>query len=175
MKAEYLPYGASIVLVGAVVLWATDAPAGAVVLAGILALVLLATAALLARPAPTVLVVGRREGEDLAPLELALRGDGFDVETCAGPENSPCPAASGKPCPASGKPVAAVVLRHPDEAGGLAPCGEAFRIPELAVEVGSDRVPEFEGRYARIGLERGPEAVTDALDRLLAGVTAEAR
>lgn len=175
MKAQYLLYGAAIVVFGAVVLWATDAPAAAVALAGVLALGLLAAGGLLVRPSPTVLLVGRREGEDLGALETALRRDGFDIETCPGPENSACPALAGKPCPAHGGPVAAVVLRHPDERGGLAPCGEAFAIPELAVEQGSAREPEFAGRYARIGIERGPEAVGRALDRLLAGAPAEAR
>lgn len=173
MKAEYLLYGSAIVVFGAVVLWATDAPGAAVALAFVLAVGLLAAAALLVRPSPTVLLVGGREGEDLGALEDALRREGFDVETCPGPENSACPATVGKPCPAHGGPIAAVVVRHPDEAIGLAPCGEALRIPELAVEEGSDREPEFAGRYARIGIERGPEAATQTLDRLLAEVPSE--
>lgn len=175
MKAEYLLYAAAVVVFGAVVLWATEAPGGAVGLAGIVAVGLLAAAALLVRSSPTVLLVGRRGGEDLGALEAALRGRGFDVEGCPGPEDSACPVRAGKPCPAHGGPVAAVILRHPDETGGLAPCGEAFRIPELTIEEGSDREPELAGRYARIGLDRGPEMVAQTLDRLLAGASAEAR
>ncbi len=175
MKAEYLLYGAAIVVFGAVVLWAADAPGAAVVLALVVAGGLLAAAGLLVRPSPTVLLVGQRPGEDLGALEAALRRDGFQIQTCPGPENSACPATVGKPCPAHGGPVAAVVLRHPDEAVGLAPCGQALRIPELAVEVSSERELELAGRYARIGLERGPEAAAEALDRLLAGAPAQAR
>ena len=74
---------------------------------------------------------------------------------------------SGRPCPAHGNPVAAVVIRHRDETEALAPCGEAFKIAELAVEEDSNREPELVGRYGRVGLERGPEAVGDALDQLL--------
>jgi hypothetical protein len=42
----------------------------------------------------------------------------------------------------------------------------------LAIEEDSEREPEFVGRYGRVGLERGPKAVTEALDRLLEGSSA---
>jgi len=168
MKREYLFYGAALLLFGGVVLWATDAPWEAVAIAGGIALGLLLAAALFVKPSPTVLLVGASSSGELERLDAMLRSGGFDVEVCPGPENSACPVTSGAPCPAHGRPVAAVVVRHPGDAQGLAPCGEAFRIPELAVEEGSHRAPEFAGRYGRIGVERGPEAISEALERLLA-------
>lgn len=167
MKRDYLLYGGVVVLFGGVVLWATDAPVEATAIAAVVALAVLLAAAVLVRPAPTILVVGERAGEDLEALHRELRRDGFDLEMCPGPENSACPVLSGRPCPAHGNPVAAVVIRHGDETEALAPCGEAFKIAELAVEEDSNREPELVGRYGRVGLERGPEAVGDALDRLL--------
>lgn len=168
MRREYLLYGAVFVVFGGVVLWATDAPWEAVAIAAGVALGLLLAAALLVTRAPTVLLVGATADTQLELLDGMLRRGGFDVETCPGAQDGACPVLSGKPCPAHDRPVAAVVVRHPDETQGLAPCGEAFRIPELTVEEGSDRAPEFSGRYGRIGIERGSEAVSEALDRLLA-------
>jgi hypothetical protein len=165
MKREYLVYGAAIVIFGGVVLWASDAPWEAVAVAAGIAIGLLLAAGLVIKPSPTVLLVGADGSR--AQLEEMLRRGGFEVEVCPGPQDGACPVLSGKPCPAHGRPVAAVVVRHPDEAQGLAPCGEAFRIPELAVEEDSDREPEFAGRYARVGLDRGPEVVSQTLDRLL--------
>jgi hypothetical protein len=167
VRRDFLLYAGAIVIFGGVVLWATDASWEAIVVTAVVAAALLAVAALLARPGPRLLVVGERADEDLELLRTELRADGFELETCPGPGSSACPVVSGRPCPAHGDPVAAVVIRHPGEADALAPCGEAFRIPELAVEEDSDREPEFVGRYGRVGLERGPEAVTEALDRLL--------
>lgn len=172
MRRDFLLYAGAIVIFGGVVLWATDASWEAIVVTAVVAVALLAVAALLARPGPRLLVVGERADEDLELLRSELRADGFELETCPGPGSSACPVVSGRPCPAHGDPVAAVVIRHPGEADALAPCGEAFRIPELAVEEDSDREPEFVGRYGRVGLERGPEAVTEALDRLLEGTPA---
>jgi len=172
VKRDFLVYGGVVVVFGGVVLWATGAPADSVVIAGGAALALLLAALLLVHTAPTLLVVGEREDEDLEALHRELRRDGFDLERCAGPENATCPVLSGRPCPAPGEPVAAVVIRHPDERQDLAPCGRALRIVELAVEEDSDREPELVGRYGRVGLERGAEAVRETLDRLLAGARA---
>jgi len=165
MKREYLVYGAAIVVFGGVVLWATEAPWEAVAVAAGVAIGLLLAAGLIIKPSPTVLLVGSDGHQE--QLSEMLRSGGFEVEVCPGPEDSACPVLSGKPCPAHGRPVAALVVRHPGDAQGLAPCGQAFRIPELAVEEGSDREPEFAGRYARVGLDRGPEVVSQTLDRLL--------
>jgi hypothetical protein len=164
MRREYLAYGAVFLFFAGVVLWATEPMAGgrrrrperggpprdgrA------------------RRPAP-VLVVGRCR-QRLDSLHRAFEDAGFDLEVCPGPENSACPAVHGRPCPAHDHVVAAVVVRHPDEAGALPPCGEALHVPEIAVEEHSDRQIEVDGRYARVGLERGPEAVLDALDRISA-------
>jgi hypothetical protein len=167
MRREYLAYGAVFLFFAGVVLWATEAPWQAVAVVGGAAVVLLAMSAL-ARPAPVVLVVGERADERLDSLHRAFEDAGFDLEVCPGPENSACPAVHGRPCPAHDHVVAAVVVRHPDEAGALPPCGEALHVPEIAVEEHSDRQIEVDGRYARVGLERGPEAVLDALDRVSA-------
>lgn len=168
MKRDLLLYGGVVVLFGGVVLWASDAPAAAVTIAVGAAFALLLGTLVLTRPTPTLLVVGEREGEDLEELHRELREDGFGLELCPGPENAVCPVLSGRPCPAHGNPVAAIVIRHPDQTDPLAPCGEAFKIAELAVEEDSNRELELVGRYGRVGLERGAEEVSAALDRLLA-------
>ncbi len=165
MKREYLVYGAAIAVFGGVVLWATEAPWESVAVAAGIAIGLLLAAGLIVKPSPTVLLVGSDGRREV--LEGVLRRDGFQVEVCPGPEDSACPVLSGRPCPAHGRPVAAVVIRRQDDVQGLAPCGQAFRIPELAVEEDSDREPEFAGRYARIGIDRGVDAVSETLDRLL--------
>ena len=164
MRREYLAYGGVFLLFAGVVLWATEAPWQAGAILGGAAAVLLVLSAL-ARSAPTVLVVGERPGERLETLHRALEEAGFDIEVCPGPENSDCPALHGRPCPAHCDPVAAVVVRHPDETTALAPCGEVLHVPEVAVEEDSNREIEVEGGYARVGIERGPEAVLDALER----------
>ncbi len=167
MRRDYLLYAGATVVFGAVVLWASEAGWEITAIAAVVAVVLLLAAALTGGRTPTVLVVGERDGERRDDLREALRTRGFRVEICPGPGNSPCPVTLGKPCPAHGSLVAAVVIRHPDETGPLPPCGEAFRIPELAVEGSSDRDLEVVGRYGRVGADRGPGAVTSALDRLL--------
>ncbi len=169
MRRDVLLYGSAIVLFGGVVLWAAQAPWGVTAVALAIAGALLLAAAVSLRPAPTVLVVGEREGEDLTALRETLRREGFRLERCPGPADGPCPVLVGKPCPAHGEPVAAVVVHHPGETGPLPPCGEAFRIPELVLEESSDRELEVVGRYGRIGLAHGPDAAVRALDRMLAG------
>lgn len=172
MRRDYLLYGSAIVLFGGVVLWASEAPWQVTAIALALAAALLLVAAATLRPAPTVLVVGEREDEDLTALRETIRREGFRLERCPGPGDGPCPVLHGRPCPAHGEPVAAVVVHHPGETGPLPPCGEAFRIPELVVEEESSRELELAGRYGRVGIERGPEAVLEALDRMLAGAAA---
>jgi hypothetical protein len=172
VKRDYLLYGGVVVLFGGVVLWATGASWEATAVAAAVAGALLLVAALVVRPTPALLVVGERAGEDLEELRSELRRDGFVLQACPGPGNSPCPVLAGRPCPAHGQPVAAIVIRHPDEVEPLAPCGEALWVPELAVDEDSDRAAEFEGRYGRVGIGRGPAAVTEALDRLLSGSAA---
>lgn len=166
MKRDYLLLAAMIVVFGGVVLWASDPGWEVTAIAAVAAVVLLLAAALTSRRSPTLLVVGPRDdGSD--QLRHVLEADGFELETCPGPTGSPCPVTLGRPCPAHGDPVAAVVIRHLGETAPLPPCGEAFRIPELAVEGRSDRELEVVGRYGRVGGERGPGAVTEALRRLL--------
>lgn len=168
MRREFLLYGSAVVLFGGVVLWAAQAPWQVTAVALAIAAVLLLAAAVALRPAPTVLVVGEREGEDLTALREAIGREGFRLEWCPGPDDGLCPVLAGKPCPAHGEPVAAVVVHHPGETGPLPPCGEAFRIPELVVEEDSDRELEVVGRYGRVGLARGPETAARALERMLA-------
>lgn len=172
MRRDFLVYGGAIMVFGGVVLWASRAPweVAAVALAVAAALLLAATITL--RPAPTVLLVGEREGEDLTALREAVRREGFRLERCPGPDDGLCPVLAGRPCPAHGEPVAAVVVHHPGDTGPLPPCGEAFRIPELVVEEGSDRELEVLGRYGRIGLARGPEAAVRGLGRMLSSLRA---
>lgn len=172
MRRDVLLYGSTIMLFGGVVLWASRAPWEVTAVALAVAATLLLAAAVALRPAPAVLLVGEREGEDLTALREAVRREGFRLERCPGPDDGLCPVLAGRPCPAHGEPVAAVVVRHPGETGPLPPCGEAFHIPELVVEEGSDRELEVVGRYGRIGLARGPEAAAYALDRMLSSLRA---
>jgi len=172
VRRDILLYGSAIVLFGGVVLWAAQAPWEVTAVALIVAGVMLLAAAVALGPPPTVLVVGEREDEDLAPLRETIRREGFRLERCPGPNDGLCPVLAGKPCPAHGEPVAAVVVHHPGETGPLPPCGEAFHIPELVVEEDSDRELEVVGRYGRVGLARGPEEAVRALDRMLAGAAA---
>jgi hypothetical protein len=169
MRRDLLLYGSAIVLFGGIVLWAAQAPWQVTAVALAVAGALLLAAAIALGPAPTVLVVGEREGEDLTPLRETIADAGFRLERCPGLWAGPCPVLAGKPCPAHGEPVAAIVVRHPGETGPLPPCGEAFRIPELVVEEDSDRELEVLGRYGRVGLGRGPAAAVQALERMLAG------
>jgi hypothetical protein len=172
VRRDVLLYGSAIVLFGGVVLWAAQAPWQVAAIALAVAGALLLAAAFALRPAPTVLVVGEREDEDLTDLREAFRREGFRLERCPGPDDGLCPVLAGRPCPAHGDPVAAVVVHHPGQTGPLPPCGETFRIPELVVEEDSDRELEVVGRYGRVGLAPGPEAAVRALDRMLAGPTA---
>jgi xanthine/CO dehydrogenase XdhC/CoxF family maturation factor len=164
VRTEFLLYGAVIVVFGGVVLWATDAPAEIVVGSAIAAGVLLLGLAVLVDGRRRMLVVG--ETDEGHPLATAFEAAGYEVWECAGPENGPCPVDAGKPCPMHDRPGAAVIVRHEGGIRALAPCGKALHVPALAVEEGSDLEPEFAGRYARIGAERGTEAVVEMADRL---------
>ncbi|GIU98915.1 MAG: hypothetical protein KatS3mg014_0531 [Actinomycetota bacterium] len=165
MRRDTLLYGGAIVLFGGVVLWAAQAPGQVIALAVVLAVALLLAAALALRPEATLLIVGERPGEDLEPVRRVA--EGYRVLRCPGPSDGPCPVLLGRPCPAGPEPAAALVVRHADERGPLAPCGQALSIPEVVIEEGSDRELEIQGRYARLGLDRGTEELDRALDRML--------
>ena len=164
MRIDLLLYGAVFVLFGGVVLWATDAPSEIIVVSALAAAVLLLVLAALVDGRRRMLVVG--ETEEQRPIALAFEGAGYEVWECAGPENGSCPVEVGKPCPMHDRPQAVVIVRHEGEIHALAPCAKALRVPALAVEEGSDREPEFAGRFARVGAERGTEAVVETADRL---------
>lgn len=164
---EWLAYGAAILLFGAVVLWADEAEWPVIAVFAALAAALLLIMAF-PRRTPRVVVVGERTEIPVSPLRGTLGEAGFDVCTCAGPVGRPCPVTLGRACSiGERRPVAAVIFRRPDETGPLPPCSRALFVPSLSVEEGSTRLPEFAGRYARVGWERGPDAVVKTLERLL--------
>ncbi len=166
MRNEFLAYIAVFVLFGAVLLWAGDATLPVVLFFAGLASAILLVAIAGIRRAPRLLVVGERPGEP-HPLRDVFDGAYFETWECPGPADRPCPVHLGKPCPISERPVAAVIYRRADEAGPMAPCGKALRVPTLLVEEGTERRPEVAGRDARVGWERGPDAVLATLDELV--------
>jgi len=152
---------------GAVLLWAEEAT-WPVVVFGVLAGLLLLALAWRAAHVPKVLVVGGDEAH-LRELEDALEGVGYEVCTCAGPANRPCPVFQGRDCPLGERPVAALIYRPAGAAGRYAPCGRALRVPSVIVEEHLDAEPAVAGRVARVGLDRGPDRVVRTMEDLLAG------
>lgn len=166
-RREFVAYIGVFLLFAAVVLVAEKASGAliAVFFAGAAVLVLVMLAGL-RRPAP-ILLVGERDTAPVRPLGAALDEAGFEVWRCAGPSNSPCPVFLGERCPLADRPAAAIICRDAGDTSPLAPCGQALLIPALAVEAGSSREPEFAGRDARIGWDRGADEVVRVLEDLL--------
>ncbi len=168
-SSDFLGYGVAVLLFGGVVLWAGDASVPIVITflglgVGLLFLMLVSV-----RRAPRVLLVGERQDAPALTVVEALADAGYECCRCSGPENRPCPVLLGERCPAaSHRPVAAVILRHPDDAGPLPPCGQALLVPTVTVEEGSPIAPEVVGRNARVGLALGPDPVLRTLEDVLA-------
>ncbi|HZD16657.1 MAG TPA: hypothetical protein VE669_00800 [Actinomycetota bacterium] len=166
-RSELVLYLATFVLFGAVLLWADEATWPVVVLFGVLAVLLLATFAWRTARVPRVLVVGM-DSEELEELDDALEFAGYDVCTCAGPANRPCPVFQGQPCPIAERPVAALIYRPAGSTGRYAPCGRALRVPSMIVEQHLEDEPAVVGTTARVGLDRGPDRVVRTMEDLLA-------
>ncbi len=160
-------YVGAVFLFGSVVLWASEAtwPVWAIFVGA--AVVLLSLPVSAERRAPTVVVVGEMSEEPATELLEALTDAGFDLRGCAGPAARPCPFGTGRLCPLSDHLSAAVIIRHADETGPLAPCTRALFVPSLAVEESTDQRPELAGPYARVGWKRGAEEVVHTLEDLL--------
>lgn len=167
LRHEWAVYLGVFLLFAGIVLVADKAsgPSIAVFFVGAAALVLLMLTGL-RRPSP-VLLVGERDAAPVEPLESALDDAGFEVWRCAGPSNSPCPVFLGKRCPLGERPAAAIICRDAGDTSPIAPCGRALLVPALAVEAGSAREPEFAGRDARVGWDRGSDEVIQVLEGLL--------
>jgi len=162
-RSELTLYLGAFALFAGVVLWAQGAPPAVLVTFGVLFVLLLAVAAIQATHVRRVLVVGSPSSR-LGILDLNLEGLGYDVCRCAGPANRPCPVFQGRPCPLSDRLVAAIVVRDPDETGRYAPCGYAFRIPEVIVEEHLAAEPATIGRLTRMGFDHGPESVIATME-----------
>jgi hypothetical protein len=168
MRSEFLGYGAAVLLFGGVVLWAGDATWPVILTFFGLGVGLLVLLWASARRAPRVLLVGERADAPARDLVEALGDAGYDCCRCAGPRNRPCPVLFGGSCPAAAdRPVAAVILRHPDDTGPLPPCGQALLVPAIAAEEGSTVSAEVSGRNARVGLGFGPDPIVRTLEDLL--------
>lgn len=165
-KGELVLYLGTFVLFGAVLLWADEATWPVVVLFGILAMLLIAAMAWRTARAPKVLVVGSASGE-VEALDAALEYAGYEVCTCAGPANRPCPVFQGRDCPIAERPVAALIYRPAGSTGRYAPCGRALRVPSVIVEQRLEAEPVTVGSMARVGLDRGPDRVVRTMEDLL--------
>jgi hypothetical protein len=161
---DLILYLAVFVLFGSVLLWVQSADWPVIVFGGGAALVLLALAAVAGRRRP-VLLVGEAS-ERVTAIGAALQEEGYDVCSCAGPSNRPCPVLRGRPCPLDERPMAAVIC-HED--GRLyAPCGVEFRIPFVVAEERFEGEPERFGRAARVGPEESAERVVSRMREVLA-------
>lgn len=165
-KGELVLYLGTFVLFGAVLLWADEATWPVVVLFGILATLLIAAMAWRAARAPRVLVVGSASRE-VEALDEALEYAGYEVCTCAGPANRPCPVFQGRDCPIAERPVAALIYRPAGTTGRYAPCGRALRVPSVIVEQHFEVEPVTGGSMARVGFDRGPDRVVRTMEDLL--------
>lgn len=166
-RGELVLYLATFVVFGAVLLWAEEATWPIVVVFGVLAGLLLLLLAWRAVHTPKVLVVGGEQDRH-RDLDEALEAAGYEVCTCEGPANRPCPVFQGRPCPLAERPVAALIYRPAGERGRYAPCGRALRVPAVIVEEHLESEPTSDGRMARVGLDRGPDRVVRTMEDLLA-------
>lgn len=165
-RSELVLYSGTFVLFAGVLLWAGDATLPVVLIAGGLLVVLIGVAAWQVQRVPRVLVVGQRSAQ-VDRLEDAVERAGYEVDRCGGPSNRPCPVFRGRPCPLAERPLAAIVYRADGEHGRYAPCGAAFRIPEVIAEEHLDAEPAIIGRMVRIGFDRGSDRVVREMEQLL--------
>jgi hypothetical protein len=163
---DLLMYVAVFVLFGAVLLWVESA-GWPLVTFGAFAAALLVVLVLLGARRRTVLLVGERSNQ-LETIERALERAGYEVCSCAGPANRPCPVLQGRHCPLAERPLAAIVYRPTDDGGRYAPCGPEFRVPSVIVEERLEREPEALGTIARVGLDHGADHVVRRMQELLA-------
>jgi hypothetical protein len=161
---DLILYLAVFVLFGSVLLWVQSADWPVIVFGGGAALVLLALAAVAGRRRP-VLLVGEAS-ERVTAIGAALQEEGYDVCSCAGPSNRPCPVLRGRPCPLDERPMAAVIC-HED--GQLyAPCGAEFWVPFVVVEDRLAGEPERLGNAVRVGPGESAERVVGRMREVLA-------
>ena len=165
-RNELVLYLATFVLFGAVLLWADEATWPVVVVFGLLAVLLIGAMAWRTARVPRVLVVGPAS-EEVEALDEALEYAGYEVCTCAGPANRPCPVFQGRDCPLAERPVAALIYRPVGSTGRCAPCGRALHVPSVIVEQQLEAEPAVVGSMARVGLDRGPDRVVRTMEDLL--------
>jgi hypothetical protein len=165
-RTELVLYVVVFVLFGALLLWVGEATAAVAALFGAFSVVLLVVTVWYLKRRRAVLVVG--EGSDIDRIDRALERVGYDVCSCAGPANRPCPVFSGRSCPIGERPLAALIYRPAGEGARYAPCGAALRVPVVLVEENADTEPDFAGTYARVGLDGGTDLVIRTMEELLA-------
>src|SRR3972149_10029388 len=125
-------YLATFVLFGAVLLLADEATWPLVVVFGALAVLLIGAMAWRTARVPTVLVVGSAS-EEVEALDEALEYAGYEVCTCAGPANRPCPVFQGRDCPLAERPVAALIYPPVGSPARYAPRGAGAAPPAGAL------------------------------------------
>jgi hypothetical protein len=150
---------------GVVVLWAQEAPPAAFAMLGVAVAIGLAAFVAAAWRRRRVLVVGDMDAE-VERLESALERDGYEVETCPGPDGRPCPVLMGRDCPVTDRPLAALIVRD-GARGPYPPCARALGIADVTVDEHSHAEAAFVGTSARVGLADGPEPVIDAMEALV--------
>ena len=166
-RTELVLYVGVFALFGAVLLWLQDATLPITVLFGGAMLTLLAVLTWKVLHVPRVLVVGANS-PDIERLDDALELAGYDVCRCAGPWNRPCPVFAGMPCPLGERPTAAIVFRMQGETGRMAPCGAAFRVPEVLVDEHLEAEPATIGSMTRMGADLGTDRLVGEMEKLLA-------
>jgi hypothetical protein len=165
-RTELVLYLAVFVLFGALLLWVEEATVAVAVFFAAFAVALFIVVALVVTRRRAVLVVG--QGSEVETIDRALERAGYDVCSCAGPANRPCPVLSGRSCPIADRPLAALIYRPADETARYAPCGSALRVPAVIVEERSGVEPAVAGTYARVGLDAGTDGVIRTMEELLA-------
>jgi hypothetical protein len=163
---DLILYVAVFVLFGSVLLWVQSAGWPLLIFGAFAALLVVALAGLGTRRR-TVLVVGEPSA-NVRSIDRALEDAGYEVCSCAGPANRPCPVLQGRHCPLGDRPVAALVY-HPGLHGRYAPCGSDLHVPVVVVEDRLDEQPEPVGGVAQVGLDRGVGHVVGRMQDLIAG------
>lgn len=123
---------------------------------------------------PPVALVVSEHLSDAAPVEEALRDEGWLVTTCAGPGGGDCPLMRGERCFLRESVDAAVVfVDMKGLPGGLGTmprlrCAADSASPGVVAVESSVEPTRYGGGTACVGALRGPDAVLEAISALLA-------
>jgi hypothetical protein len=164
---EFVLYLGVFVLFGAVLLWADKATWPVVAAFGGLTAILLVALVWQATRRRTVLLVGE-PSDRVDRIGRALEEAGYEVCSCAGPGNRPCPVLLGRDCPISDRPLAALISRSVGDLAPPAPCGPALGVPAVVIQERTQAEPEIVGVFTPTGMERTAGRTIDVLEDLLA-------